>query len=210
MKLKKKVKVTILVIFILLLVGVCAFFGNNMFSSNKKEVKEVKVLKKIDKYGYELKDNKTKEYKRLFEELSEILNSDDVDEEEYVSKISELFIYDFYSLKDKVAKTDIGGVDFVLEKVKENFSLNAQDTYYKYVESNIYGDRVQKLPEVKDTTIEEVTKKTYAIKDGSTDDEAYYVKVRWTYTDNAFIDYQDNATLVFVHNGVRLDLVELQ
>lgn len=209
MKLKKKVKRTILAILIIALLIVCALFVKNTFF-DKKEVKETKVLKTIDKYGYTLKDNKTSKYKKMFEELNEILTNDPVDEEEYVKKITEMFIYDFYSLDDKASKTDVGGVDFVHKDVLENFLVAAEDTYYKYVESNIYGNRTQRLPVVDDITIESVKNDTYTIAGGETDDKAFFVKVTWDYTDNSFDSYQKSAELVFVHNDIRLDLVELQ
>ena len=209
MKLKKKVKRTILIILIIALLIVCALFVKHTFFDNK-EVQETKVLKKIDKYGYTLKDNKTSKYKKMFEELNEILTQESVDEEEYVRKITEMFIYDFYSLDSKASKTDIGGVDFVHKDVLPNFLVAAEDTYYKYVESNIYNNRQQRLPEVGDITIESVNNDSYTIADGDTDDKAYYVKVNWEYTNNAFDTYQTSAELVFVHNGIRLDLVELQ
>ena len=46
-----------------------------------------------------------------------------------------MFVYDFFSLEDKAAKTDVGGVEFVHPSAIANFLLNAEDTYYKYVES---------------------------------------------------------------------------
>ena len=209
MKLKKKVKRIILAILIIALLIVCALFVKNTFFNNE-EVKETKVLKKIDKYGYTLKDNKTSKYKKMFEELNEILTDDPVDEEEYVKKITEMFIYDFYSLDDKASKTDIGGVDFVHKDVLGNFLIAAEDTYYKYVESNIYNNRKQRLPVVDEITIESVNNDTYTIAGGDTDDKAFFVKVNWDYTDSSFDSYQNTAELVFVHNGIRLDLVELQ
>ena len=209
MRLKKKVKRIILVFLIIALLVVCGLFVKDKFF-DKEEVKETKVLKTIDKYGYTLKDNKTSKYKKMFEELNEILTEDPVDEEEYVKKITEMFIYDFYSLDDKASKTDIGGVDFVHKDVLQNFLVAAEDTYYKYVESNIYKNRQQRLPVVGDVTIESVKNDTYTIAGGETDDKAYYVKVNWDYTDNSFDSYQKTAELVFVHNDIRLDLVELQ
>ena len=145
MKLKKNVKKIIIVILVLLLitVGVFAYLKYN----HKEETKEIKIVDNISKYGYKLKENKPEKYKTMFKELKEILNKDEVSEEEYVKKISELYIYDFYSLKDKLAKTDIGGVDFVHKDILENYLQNAQDTYYKYVESNLYSIRKQDLPE---------------------------------------------------------------
>jgi len=209
MKLKKKVRRTLVAILLIALIIVCAFLAKSMFF-DKQEVKETKVLKTIDKYGYTLKDNKTKKYKKMFEELNEILSEDPVDEEEYVKKITEMFIYDFYSLDDKVSKTDIGGVDFVHKDVLQNFLVAAEDTYYKYIESNIYNNRTQRLPVVNDITIESVQNDTFTINGGATDDKAFFVKVNWDYTDNSFDSYQKSAELVFVHNDLRLDLVELQ
>ena len=207
MKLKKKVKrLLILLIIVGLVLG-----GYYIYSkiNKKEEVKEIKVINKIDKYGYQLKENKPSKYKKLFEELKEILNEENVNEENYVKKISEMFIYDFYSLSDKTAKTDVGGTDFVYKEVLENFLQNAQDTYYKYVESNVYNNRKQSLPTVSNITIDKVenTKFEYNNK---YDDKAYEVDISWDYTDNQFSSYQKKATLVFIHDGDKLSLVELQ
>ena len=119
-----------------------------------------------------------------------------------------MFIYDFYSLKDKTAKTDIGGVEFIHPDILENFLQNAQNTYYKYVESNIYNNRNQKLPTVDTIKIEEIKQTSYEYND-TKDENAYEVKVTWTYTDSSFSDYQQEATLIFVHVDKKLCLVEL-
>ena len=172
-------------------------------------MKEIKVISKIDKYGYTLKDNKPKEYKDMFKELEKILNEEKVDEEKYVSQITKMYIYDFYSLNDKSAKTDVGGVDFVYSEVLDNYLMKAQDTYYKYVESNIYNNRKQTLPVVTNIQVGEITQKAFAYGD-KTDDKAYYVDVAWEYTNSAFNGYQKEATLIFIHDGAKLSLVELQ
>ena len=173
MKLKKKAKrvIVILLIIIVILLGVL-FINENFLGKGK--TKETKIVNKIDKYGYNLKDSKTKKYHKLFEELKKILSKDEVDEEEYVKKISEMFIYDFFSLNDKTAKTDIGGVDFVYSEALANFLLKAEDTYYKYVESNIYGNRNQSLPTVKEIEITNVNQEVFAYGD-KTDENAYLI-----------------------------------
>lgn len=210
MKLKKKVKRNIIIVLVLLvsiIVGIVSF--KLLVPKDKQELKEYKVLDKLDKYGYQLKENKTKKYKTMFNELKEILNAKEVDEEKYVQKISTMFVYDFYSLEDKNAKTDVGGVDFVYQGAMDNFLHTAQNTYYKYVESNIYNDRNQKLPVVDEITTTKPEKKPYAYGN-KTDNEAYYVPVTWTYTDESFSSYQSSATLIFIHDGIKLSLVELQ
>lgn len=138
MKLKKKVKRNIIIVLVLLvsiIVGIVSF--KLLVPKDKQELKEYKVLDKLDKYGYQLKENKTKKYKTMFNELKEILNAKEVDEEKYVQKISTMFVYDFYSLEDKNAKTDVGGVDFVYQFVQRiigTYPLGSPEsqTFYKY------------------------------------------------------------------------------
>ncbi len=207
MKLKKKARMFLLIILVIALIIVGFLIYKK--GSQKQEVKEVKVINQIENYNYSLKENKPSKYKELFKELETILNEKEVNEEKYVSKITEMFIYDFYSLNDKAAKTDIGGVEFVYSEIRENFLQNAQNTYYKYIESNIYNNRKQSLPVVSDITITSVEKISFAYGNKN-DDQAYRVKATWSYTDSQFASYQKEATLIFIHDGTKLSLVELQ
>ena len=75
----------------------------------KSKVSEAQVVSEIEKYGYQLHDNKSKEYQALFKELENVLKEDVVDEKKYAELISKMFILDFYTLDNKVAKTDVGG-----------------------------------------------------------------------------------------------------
>ena len=106
MRLKKKVRV-FLIIILFLAAFLVAFLIWKGHKAKPTEVEEVKVINQVEKYGYNLKENKPEAYKKMFEELKEILNESTVDEEAYAKKIAEMFVYDFYSLEDKTAKTDI-------------------------------------------------------------------------------------------------------
>ena len=215
MKLKKGVKKTLISVLLIVLIVIGGIFVYKQFFK-KEKTKEIKVVDNISKYGYKLKENKPEKYKKMFGELKEILSKDKVDEEAYVKKISEMFVYDFYSLDDKLAKTDIGGVDFVYSGVMENFLTNAQDTYYKYVESNIYNNRNQQLPRVDEVEVKEIEKVAFDYtttneageKQELSDPEAYKVKVEWTYTTAAYDKYQSSATLTIVHIDNKLYVVE--
>lgn len=201
----KKKLILIIVILAIILIGIGTYF---MFF-NKNEVKENKVVSTIPGYGYTLKSNKSAAYKSLFRELRDILTADKVDEKKYAKTITKMFIVDFYSLKDHIAKTDVGGVDFVHPDAVENFLVNAEDTLYKYVESNIYKGRKQKLPEIDKVTIKSINKKEFTYND-NTDEEAYEVVATWTYKDSSVADgYQDEATFIYMHDGKKLVLVEL-
>ncbi len=208
MKLKKKAKTTLIAIVVILVVAVVGTFTYKTFFS-KPVIKEAKVLKEIKNYGYVLKDNKSKKYQALFKDLAKILESDEVDYKAYASKLAEMFVVDFYSLSDKTAKTDVGGVDIVLPDILNNFLENAENTFYKYVESNIYNNRKQKLPEVNTVEVESVEKTTFTYND-TIDENAYQVKVKWDYTDSDFANYQKEATLIFVNKDKKLYLVELK
>ncbi len=207
MKLKKKYKI-ILIVLLVIIAGALAFLGYKKFFGTPA-VKEAKVLNTIKDYDYVLKDNKSKKYQSLFKDLAKILEEKEVDYEKYASKLAEIFIVDFYSLDDKTAKTDVGGVDIVHPTALNNFLENAENTYYKYVESNIYNNRKQSLPEVNTVTIDSVEQTHYTYGD-TTDEEAYLVKVNWDYTDEEFSEYQKEASLIFVHVDKKLYLVELK
>ena len=116
---------------------------------------------------------------------------------------------DFYDLESKVMKSDIGGTQFVYNDYRSDFEKGAMTSVYKYVESNIYNNRKQKLPIVDEIAIDGVEKKEFKYSD-KTDNEAYYVNVNWTYVDNEFESYQKEAKLVFIHEDKKLSLVELQ
>ena len=208
MKLKKLPKILMIGVALLLVIALVIVLAINFWPQEQK-VKEAKVLKSIDEYGYELKDNKTKKYKQLFKELEDILRADTVDEEAYAKKIAEMFVYDFFSLEDKAAKTDVGGVEFVHPNAVANFLFNAEDTYYKYVESNIYGERKQVLPLVDTVTIDSCLPTEYAYN-GKKAEDSYEVKVSWTYTEDSYSSYQKTATLIFVKEDIKYYLVELQ
>ncbi len=205
MKLKKKVKV-ILIIAIILIVAGLGFLAYE--SVKPKAVKTATVENEIEEYGYTLKSTRNDRYKEAFQELKDILSKKEVDEEAYVEQISKMFIMDFYTLNDKLANTDVGGIDFVHTNAKTNFLEKAEDTVYKYVENDIYGNREQQLPEVTEVTVEKVENIEYTIGTDFTDDNAYQVEVSLKYKED--MDYPTKATLIFVHEDNKLSLVEVE
>lgn len=207
MKLKKKVKRFLIIFLIIIVAAVGGFVFYEMTNTSKVTIKKATVLNEIKEYGYTLKSNKSKAYKKEFANLATILNSDTVDEEAYLKSITKLFILDFYTLSDKVANTDVGGVDFIHTDAKTNFLEKAEDTIYKYVENNMYGGRRQDLPTVQDVTIEDIQNVSFTLNQ-ETDTNAYQVTVSWTYTEEN--DYQNKATLTFAHEGKKLSLVEMK
>ena len=107
---KKKI-----LLFILVIVFVYAIGGVVYLKMIKKEPEVVKVesLDTIKGYDYVLKSNDTKYYKGLFNELKKLLESKDVNDEEYAKLISKMFITDLYTLDNKLNKYEVGGAMFV-------------------------------------------------------------------------------------------------
>ncbi|MBQ2910477.1 MAG: hypothetical protein IJE53_06685 [Bacilli bacterium] len=206
MKLKKLPKIIMIGVALLLVIALAIVLAINFWPQEQK-VKEVKVLKSIDEYGYELKDNKTKKYKELFKELEDILREDEVNQEEYAKKVAQMFVYDFFSLEDKAAKTDVGGVDFVHPNAVANFLVNAEDTYYKYIESNIYGERKQDLPAVDVVTVDSIEETEFAYNNEM--HPGYEVRLSWTYTDDKFSDYQKNAIVILIKSDIKYYVVQI-
>ena len=205
MKLKKKVKVILILAIILIVTGV----GFLAYESIKpKNVKTATVENEIPEYGYTLKSTRNDRYKKMFQELKDILSEDEVDEKAYLEQISKMFIMDFYTLNDKLANTDVGGIDFIHTNAKTNFLEKSEDTVYKYVENDIYGNRDQELPEVTEVTVENIESIEYTIGTDFTDDNAYKIEVSIKYKED--IDYPTKATLIFVHEDNKLSLVEVE
>ena len=196
-----------MLVIVILLILVILFFAYRLFKPNNSKAKEIVVINEIKEYGYTLNDDDSSQYKKMFEKLKKILEQDSVDEEAYVEQISKMFVYDFFTLSDKDAKTDIGGKMFVYSSAVDQFSLKAENTIYKYVENNIYGTREQKLPSVKDIEIESIEQIPYDYQE-QTDEKAYQVKLNWDYEED--LGYQDKATLIFVHENKKLSLIVME
>ncbi|MBQ7104237.1 MAG: hypothetical protein IJN90_00080 [Bacilli bacterium] len=213
----KKVLKILLVILILIALLIGGFFLVKKVFSNKPDEKEPVVveLKKLDEikgYDYLLYDNSTELYKELFNELKTNLESTEMDEAKYAETISKMFVAEFYTLSTKVTNQDVGGIDFIYSGIRDNFKLKASDTIYKYIESNVYGDREQKLPEVLEIVSCSSTVGKYSYKDDDNkininDEKSYVVKLTWNYKED--LGYQTSATIRLVHEKNILTIVSI-
>ena len=95
------------------------------------EIINFEMPEEIEGYGYILKPTRNDRYKEMFHQLERILSEKKIDEKAYVTQISKMFIMDFYTLNDKLASTDVGGIDFVHTNAKTNFLEKAENTVYK-------------------------------------------------------------------------------
>jgi hypothetical protein len=201
----KKIIRVILILIILILGYFLATYIIDIF--NSKKINNDQTLTTIENYNYKLSSSDSKLYAGVFNELKEVLTSASIDGEVYVTLISKLFIIDFYTLANKLNNKDIGGLEFVYSTILDNFKLKAEDTIYKYVESNLYGNRNQDLPIVSSVSVDEVNVVTYTYGN-SKDASAYQVRVRITYDKD--LGYDTSKILFFIHEESKLSLVEIK
>lgn len=205
-KKKKRVKFKkiLILLFVLILIIFVSVFGIKKLTTKKEVVtKEVEVIDSINNFDYHLNDNETKYYNELFTSLKELLNNEGYDEKEYAILVSKLFLADFYDLDSKVMKSDVGGIQFVYSNYRNDFTLGAVDSIYKFVESNVYGDRKQKLPVVKNVELVNVSNDSFEYLD-EVDENAYYLDMKIDYEKD--LGYPTLVSLVLIHNGDKLEI----
>lgn len=199
---KKKIVIISIIIALLVLAGVLVYLM--LFTSPKVEKQTIKKVDSIKGFDYHLEDRDTKLYKDEFQILKKNLESDEIDYEEYASSIAKLFIIDLYTIDNKVNKYDIGSLEFVYPKSKENFELNVKDTLYKYIEDNSYDDRTQELPIVSAITVDDIKESTYKLEEEEI--PSYEVTLSWEYEED--LDYDDEAIIKIIKDDKTLYVVE--
>ena len=206
-KKKRKIKLgSIFFVIIIILLFVCFCIIKNL-GSKKPVAAQVEVIDSIDNFEYQLNDNETKYYTDLFNELKELLHNEVYDEEEYAVLIGKLFLCDFYDLNSKVMKSDVGGTQFVYSEYRSDFELGAIDSVYKFIESNVYGDRNQVLPIVKSIDNINIEQKSFEYGD-DIDFDSYYLTMDINYEKN--LDYPNRVLLVLIHNNDKLEIAKME
>ena len=186
----------ILVVIVLLIIGIK--FVKDFIIKDNKDIITKNNLDTLELYGYTLDDLDSKLYKEYFNELQSVLNSDVINYEEYAKDIVKLFVTDFYTLDTKLTSSDIGGIEFIPSDMVDNFKMNAGDTMYNHVKTNIYGDREQDLPIVKNVSIDSVSEINYTYKEKEY--SAYKVKASWEYEKDMGYDKEGEYVLIKDNN----------
>ena len=187
-----------LILVVIIIIGVK--FTLEFLVKDDKNVVTKKELDSLELYGYTLDDYDSDLYKEYFNDLKSTLNNKEVNYENYAKEIVKLFVSDFYTLDNKLTSSDIGGVEFIPSDMVENFKMHAGDTMYNHVKTNIYGDRVQKLPIVKSVEVTNIENITYTYKDKEY--SAYKVSARWEYQED--LGYKNNEIFTLIKDNNKL------
>lgn len=205
MKKNKKMKIRKgRVLAVILVIGVLLGF---FYFKTRDKLQVVTVVSQIDSYNYTLESNATRIYKKYYKELEKELEDNKIDEKNYASLIAKLFVIDYYTLNNKITNKNIGGVQFIHSGLKDSFIDSASTTVYKYVKSNLYGNRKQKLPEVNKVEVTKTEEIKYE-KENYKDDSGYKVTVKVGYVKD--YDYPEKVTLTIIHEENKLVIVEIK
>ncbi len=205
MKKNKKLKVKRgKVLAVILVLGFATFL---FFYNSRAKLQVVTTVAEIDNYQYKMESNTTRIYKKYFKELEHELEDNKIDEENYASLVSKLFVIDYYTLNNKITNKNIGGVQFIHSNLRSSFIEKASNTMYKYIKSNLYGNRKQKLPEVNDVEIKSIKQINYK-NNNYQDNSGYQVEVNINYVTD--YDYPKEVTLTLIHEENKLVIVEIK
>ena len=203
---KKKYKRILIIILIVVLLAIISFVIYKILLNNKTEEEVVNVVDSISEYGYNLDDRDTELMKSTYEELKNILNSDEIDYELYASTLAKLFVIDLFTMDNKINKYDVGSTEYVYPDALENFKLNVEDTLYKHMENNSGGKRKQDLPEVSSIEVLSTETGEYTIEENSFD--SYIVNLSWQYVSD--LGYDNNALITLINLDNKLYVVEYE
>ena len=191
--LKKYLRIVMLLLLIIIGIYVVLVILPNK-SKNNDDIEEVSKIK----YDYVLYKRDSSIYKGIFNELKKELESDNINYDKYAEYVSELFIVDLYTLSNKNNKNDVGGLQFVIDSIKDNYKLNVSNTLYKYV-----GISKEK-PEVNKIELVNLNKIDYIINDKTY--TGYEVSLKWEYVKD--LGYDKEGKVIVVRDGEKLYVVE--
>lgn len=194
----------ILIIFLLLVIGIIAILS--IFKSEPVKEKNItSIVSKIENYNYTLDDRDTKYMNEEFNNLKTILETEEINYQEYAKSLAKLFIIDFYTLNNKINKYDVGGLEYILNSKINDFKLKAMDTIYGELIDNTYKDRVQELPEITKVDVQDITEEEITLDNKKV--STYKVTMEYTYKEDLDYDKKGEVYLLLDNNSKKLEIV---
>lgn len=203
---KRIVLFTIIIILVVSIIGILSYFVLRDKNSSQTPEDLKKNSREIAGYGITLDDLDTTIYRDEFDKLKANLEGSTINYDEYAESVAKMFIIDLYTIKNKINKYDIGGVEFVLPEGRDNYITNVTDTIYNYVEDNSDGKRNQQLPVVSSVEIKDVKKDKYRITSLEMSYDAYIFSINIGYSLN--LGYDETAEVTVINKDNFMYVVE--
>lgn len=203
---KKYVIFSLIIIVVISLLGFAAY--KILAEPKKDDDKRVQKVNEteIKGYGIFIDDSDSKIYHEEFDKLKANLESKEINYDEYAESVAKMFIIDLYTIKNKINKYDIGGIDFVYPSIKQNYIDNVDDTLYKYVEDNSTNERSQNLPVVKSIEVLDTTKGKFTIESEKKEYDSYTYKLKWDYSLD--LGYDTAGEVIVINKDNKMYVVE--
>lgn len=208
-QLKPKYK-KILIFFIIILIILLGLIAKKVIKKyiledNFNNTVETKPKDELEKYDYYLSRNATKYEEKLFKNLKKILSEETINEEEYATILSKLFISDLFTLNTKKSSSDITSSQYIHTDYQEIYKEQVKNTLYSNIEMNLDNTRTQKLPTVTSVEIVKVEKTNFEVKNESKD--AYHVTVKIQYEQD--LKYPTEYQIILVKNNELLQIAKV-
>lgn len=193
---KRIVLFTVVIVLVVSLIGVCSFFVLNEKEEKKENGSSKTNTTEIAGYGITVDDLDSEYYRLEFEKLKANLESDNINYDEYAESVARLFVIDLYTIKTKINKYDIGGLEEVMPEARDNYATNVTDTIYKYVEDNTNGKRTQSLPVVSELKVSNTKKGEFKVTSTNTKYPSYVFDIDITYSNDLGYDTKAEVTVI--------------
>lgn len=200
---RNRFKIMLSIIIVLIILFVLVLISLNFQTENKEPL--YKVLDEINNYKYTLKDRDTNIMKDVFNNLKDTLSESEIDYELYAEYLSELFIIDLFTLNNKDNKYDVGGKEYILPEVLDNYILNVEDTLYKYIVDINSEDR-DELPIVSGITKNKIEDTKYTYND--IEYNGYIVSLSWEYEKD--LEYPTEGLVTLIKKDDKLYIVSYE
>lgn len=202
---QKKYKVGLIFLLVLIFLAIGIFIGSKFYKNEPIEENKAEEIDAISKFNYTLDNRDTELMKEIFLSLKEELEKEVIDYNKYAEYLSELFIVDIYTMSNKINKYDMPSLEYIFPDQTDNFTMNLEDTLYKYLEDNSNYKRSQELPEVSKINMESINNDQYTYLDKQY--ESYVVKLNWEYVKD--LGYDKLATITLIKENEKLYVVNL-
>lgn len=193
---KRIVLFTMVIIIVVFLIGFLSIIVLKDKEENETPENVKKNMHEISGYGITVDDLDSEYYKLEFEKLKTNLESGNINYDEYAESIAKLFLIDLYTIKTKINKYDVGGLEEVIPEARDNYVTNITDTIYKYVEDNTDGKRTQSLPVVSEVSLKGTKKSDYKVDSLNTKFPAYVFEFDISYSSDLGYDTKAEVTVV--------------
>lgn len=163
-------------------------------------------IKIVSNNIYEVPKNPTKEQITVFNELSKALTSNASDDE-VASLVAVNFAYNFYSLYGKESKSDIGGLQFLPELSREEFSSYASYKYYHNYDTVVSTYGKDDLPNVISHQVKSVSASQFLYNQLQYDGFEVILALNYQESGLAVGKLKSNVTMQIINNNGRYEVI---